>query len=59
MYEIDLAANWFIVNDAKLITNLRLIKATIKGIGGNATVIQGIILINIKLEIDDGRYNTI
>ena len=47
------------MNDAKLITNLRLTKSTIKGIGGNPTIIQGIGSITVKLETDDGRYDTI
>ena len=58
-YIIDLAANRFIVNDASLMTNLRLTKATIKGIGGVATTIKGIGSITIQLESDDGRPDSV
>ena len=59
MYVVDIAANRYIVNDAKMMTNIRMCKATIKGIGGEATVIKGIGTIIIKLESDDGRCDNI
>ena len=58
MYVIGLAANRFIVKDTKLITNLRLTKSTIKGIGDIATEIKGIWSTTIKLESDDERHDS-
>ena len=39
--------------------NLRITTATIKGIGGEATMIKGVGEISITLESDDGHKDTI
>ena len=59
MYVIDIAANRYIINDSKMMTNIQMCKASIKGIGGEATVIKGVGNIAIGLETDDGRCDNI
>ena len=54
MYVIDIATNRYTINDAKMMTNIQMCKATIKDIGGEATIIKGVGTIVIKLENDDG-----
>ena len=59
VYVIDIAANRYIINDSKMMTNIRMWKATIKGIGGETTVNKGVGNIVIGLETDDGRCDNI
>ena len=42
-----------------MMINMKITKATIKGVGGLATVIKTIGTIVIRLESDDGRYDSI
>ena len=40
-------------------TNIKMIKATIRGIGGEATIIKCVGTIVIKLESNDARFDSI
>ena len=59
IYTINTSINRFILNDVKLMKNMRLISATIKGIGGTATIIKVIAEIVITLESDNGHKDKI
>ena len=53
-YVVDSGANRFIVNDARLLRNLRFTREQIKGINGNPTAITGTGLLNLTLCSDRG-----
>ena len=59
IWAVDTVTNRFICNDAKKMKNLKMTTATIKSIGGEATMIKGIGEISIILESDDGHRDTI
>lgn len=58
-YVIDTGANKIVVNDARLLTNLKITKAKIKGIGGKSIGISGIGQIKLSLRSNSGQVDTV
>ena len=58
-YLLDSGANRFIVNDAKMLHQFTTTKASVKGISGTSTAIQGIGKLQLLLKYDDNRNTTV
>ena len=58
-FVINLAANRVILNDSSLMTDLKIISATIKGIGRKGAPITGIGKFQLPLKSEDGSFTTI
>ena len=56
---VDTTENWLVLNDSSLMTDLKIITATIKGIGSNRVQISGTKKIFFHLKSDDVEFNTI
>ena len=52
---IDTGANWFIVNDARLMNNYKPSNTRVKCISGDPAIASGTSYINLKMQSDDGE----
>ena len=58
-YAVDSGANYFILNDSHYMSNMKITKASIKGIGGKALQMSGSGDHSLLLKSDDGDFDII
>ena len=58
-YAVDSGANRFILNEFHSMTNIKIVKGSIKGIGGKGVTMSGSGDHELTLQSDDGHFETI
>ena len=58
-YAVDSGANRVILNEFHTMTNIQIVKGSIKGIGGKGVTMSGSGKHTLTLQSDDGHYDTI